>query len=193
MMQSIRRLIKKAVYPNPRGVSAGSDSRICRPRRIRGGEFLSIGERTWIEPHCSIEAICEWKAQRFQPHISIGNDVYIGRYFFMTAVGKVRIGDGCVLAEHVYITDCSHGLDPTEGPIMERPLFSKGEVVIGARTFLGYRCCILSGVEIGENCVVGANSVVTRSVPPHSMVAGVPARLIKKYSPERAEWESVDG
>jgi len=192
-MQSVKRLIRKAVYPNPRGVSVGDGSRICRPRRIRGGEYLTMGDRAWIEAHSSIEAVCKWRAQRFQPRISIGSDVYIGRYFFMTAVGMVRIDDGCVLAEHVYITDCGHGLDPREGPIMERPLFSKGEVVIGARTFLGYRSCVLAGVELGENCVVGANSVVTRSFPSHSMVVGVPARLIKTYSPDRGVWEPVDG
>ncbi len=68
-----------------------------------------------------------------------------------------------MLSEQVYITDLSHGLQPDRGPIMKQPLESKGPVRIGPRCFLGYRTAIMPGVTLGESCVVGANSVVTRS------------------------------
>lgn len=75
---------------------------------------------------------------------------------------------------------------------MEQPLESKGPVRIGARCFLGYRAAVMPGVTLGEHCVVGANSVVTRSFGSFSMVAGSPARLIKVYSAATGKWEGAE-
>ena len=112
----------------------------------------------------------------------------MGQYACIVATQTLIIGDGCVLSEYVYITDNGHGLSPHAGLIMKQKLFSKGEVRIGPHCFIGYRACILPGVQLGEHCVVGANSVVTKSFPGYSMVAGIPAKLIKRYSPEANEW-----
>jgi len=71
-------------------------------------------------------------------------------------------------------------------------LFHKGGVRLGPHCFVGYRACILSGVQLGERCVVGANAVVTKSFPAFSMVGGIPAKLLKKYSPEADDWVSVE-
>ena len=190
-MHSLRLLFKNVLYPRPRGIALSVCSRVRRPWRVRGGKFITIGDRTWIEPGCAMEAIAKWQEQRFEPRVSIGNDVYIGRHFYLTAVGAVTIEDGCVLSEHVYISDNGHGLDPLGDLIMRQPLVNKGDMIIGAHSFLGYRCCILPGVQLGEHCVVGANSVVTRSFPAYSMIAGIPARLIKRYSPQSGTWEAV--
>jgi lipopolysaccharide O-acetyltransferase len=109
----------------------------------------------------------------------------------LAAIGEITIGYGCVLSEHVYITDVAHGYDPAAGLIMAQPLTSKGPVRIGDYTFLGYRVSIMQGVELGEYCIVGSDSVVTHSFPAYSMVAGNPARLIKTYSLESRCWEAV--
>jgi lipopolysaccharide O-acetyltransferase len=115
----------------------------------------------------------------------------MGHYACVTCIDSVDIGDGCVLSEHIYIADSFHGIDPKDGPIMERVLGSKGPVVIGRRSFLGYRSSVLSGVTLGEHCIVGAHSVVTDSFPKYTMLAGAPARAIKTYCEVSGQWEPV--
>jgi acetyltransferase-like isoleucine patch superfamily enzyme len=169
----------------------GDESYILRPRLVNGAENIEIGDRTIILQHSWLSAISEYAGERFQPRLVIGNDAYVGRYACIVATQKLTIEDGCVLSEHVYISDNGHGLSPKAGLIMKQKLSSKGDVRLGRHCFVGYRACILPGVQLGEHCVVGANSVVTKSFPAYSMVAGIPAKLIKVYSHEIEEWTSV--
>lgn len=166
----------------------GSGSALHRPRILRGRKQIRIGDRCLVLSHSLIDAISEYRGKRYCGSIAIGNDVYIGRYVYLVAAHGITISDGCVLSEHVYITDENHGYNPLRGPIMEQDLESKGQVVLGANSFLGYRVVVMPGVTLGEWCIVGANSVVTRSFPSYSMIAGVPAKLIKVFSHERQEW-----
>jgi len=133
-------------------------------------------------------AVSQYAGKSYRPYIEIGNRVYVGRYAYLTAMEGISIADGCVLSEQVYITDLNHGFDPACGPILSQELESKGPVKIGPNCFLGYRSAVMPGVTLGEWCVVGANSVVTRSFPAYSMIAGVPAQLIKVYSHQEGEW-----
>jgi len=160
--------------------SAGPSSRMAYPRRLRGRRHLHLGAGSRVGAHGWIEAVTSYGSAQYTPRIAIGRDVAIGRHLTLTATRCVTIGDGCLLSEGVYLSDTGHeagGFDPT--PIALRPLQFLGEVHIGPRCFLGYRACILPGVTLGEGCVVGAHAVVTRSFGPGSVVAGVPARLIR--------------
>ena len=158
----------------------GPGSGICLPRSIVGARRLFVGAGSWILPGSRIECVEIWQDQRFEPRIEIGENVYIGRHFFAACVGKIKIADNCVLSDHVYISDCNHSYDKRYGHIMKRPLESRGGVTIGEGTFIGYRVVIMPGVTIGRDCVVGAQSVVTKSIPDGSTAAGVPARIIPK-------------
>ena len=182
----------KCTLYRPHGVTFGRDAFIYRPATILGASCITLGDQSIILPHAYLNAVERYAGVRHAPKISIGNGVYIGRHVYFVAANQIIIGDGSVLSEHVYITDLMHGLHPDAGPIMEQPLESKGPVHIGPRCFLGYRASVMPGVTLGEHCVVGANSVVTRSFGPFSMVAGVPARLIKTYSPESKRWQEPD-
>jgi acetyltransferase-like isoleucine patch superfamily enzyme len=192
MPKSIFRRIFNQTWRRPRGLASfGPGSSVERPWKIDNARYISIGENSNIRAFAWLSAIPEYAGTRYSPKLKIGDDVYIGHYACVTCINTVDIGDGCVLSEHVYIADSFHGIDPRDGPIMERMLGSKGPVVIGSRSFLGYRCSVLSGVTLGEHCIVGAHSIVSESFPKYTMVAGAPARAIKTYSEVLGRWEPV--
>jgi acetyltransferase-like isoleucine patch superfamily enzyme len=192
-MKALLRVARRIVHFVPlRLRRCGSDSYILRPRCIDGPQYIELGDRTTIGKHSWLSAISEYAGEKFHPRLVFGNDVYVGRYACIVATQHIMIEDGCVLSEHVYIADNSHGLSPEAGLIMQQKLFQKGQVVLGQHCFIGYRACILPGVRLGEHCIVGANSVVTKSFPAYSMVAGIPATLIKKYSFETSQWVPVE-
>lgn len=181
--------LRKLLNLGPFGLRAmGSRSIIYRPRKIENPGSISVGKSTVIREHSWIAAIRVHAGRVFEPKIVIGDGVYIGRYFCAMSIDQIYVGDGCVLSEHVFVTDLSHGLDPIVGPIMSQALISRGPVFIGQQSFIGYRACLMEGVKLGSHSVVGANSVVTHSFPEYSMIAGCPARLIKTYCTRRREW-----
>jgi len=152
---------------------------------------VEIGSGVTIDKHGWIAAYESYQGHRYEPLILIGDGVTIGRYLCLTAINRVEIGANCLFSEYVYISDHFHGTDPLQGPPVLQGLESKGPVLIGESTFLGYRACVLPGVSLGKHCVVGANAVVTRSFPDFSMIAGAPARLIKRYVVGKRKWEVV--
>ena len=152
------------------------------PIYITGGCFTRIGRDTTIGFGTKIEAFSNFHKQVFHPEITIGERVLIGALSHIGCINSVHIGDDTTLGERTYITDHAHGetnLIHSQLPPLQRPLVSRGPVIIGKKVSIGENCVILSGVTIGDNSFIGANSVVTRDIPANCVAVGAPARVIK--------------
>lgn len=163
----------------------GDRALIRRPRQIVGGKHITLGSDFDVFPGLRIEAFDRHLDKQFSPQITIGDRVSINYDCHIGCVNEVTIGNDVLLASRVYISDHSHGVldyHDIEVPPSERKVVSKGPVIIEDGVWIGEGACILPGVRIGRHAIVGANSVVTRNVPPYTIVGGVPARPLKTLS-----------
>ncbi|MEL6579494.1 MAG: acyltransferase [Cyanobacteria bacterium J06621_12] len=112
-----------------------------------------------------------------QPKIEIGANTYINRNTIIDAIALIKIGQDCAIASNCYITDHDHGLD-LRFPPLQQPMVAQ-QTIIGDRVWIGANATVLKGVQIGNDAVVGAGSVVTKDVPSKAIVVGVPARVLR--------------
>jgi acetyltransferase-like isoleucine patch superfamily enzyme len=109
-------------------------------------------------------------------HLEIGNNVFVNYGSSLVASKHVLIGDNCLIGTHVMVMDCDfHRLEDKEWDTTGVP------IILGHKVWLGNRSIVLKGVTIGHDAVVAAGAVVTRDVPPRTLVAGVPARVIREF------------
>lgn len=149
---------------------------------LHGSEFIEIGTGTGVGKGCSLTVWPVSAAAGPRPSLVIGEQTAIGEGAHITAANCIRIGNHVLLGKHVTISDNNHG-DGSQVqidiPPTRRPLVSKGPVIIEDNVWIGDKATILAGLTVGRGAIVAANSVVTRDVPPGSVVAGVPAKVIK--------------
>lgn len=157
----------------------GNGSLLAPGVKLRTPAYVSIGKNTSIMSHCIIETC---PTDNCTPHMEIGDNISLGEYSHITCANKVVIGNGVLTGRFVLITDNSHGkLTKEEADIapLIRKIHSNGPVFIGDNVWIGDKATILPNVSIGKGCIIAANAVVTKDVPEFSVVAGVPARIIK--------------
>ena len=166
----------------------GKGSFISPPSYIYGGKWIHIGDSVAIWREARIEALCD---RSEAPGIHIGNGTTIHPYVHIGALQEVAIGAGVLIASRVYITDHDHDyLNPFEPPISNGRLIVD-PVRIEDYVWLGEGAMVLKGVTIGERSIIGAGSVVTRSIPPFSIAVGSPAKVIRRYNQDAKVWEKV--
>jgi len=161
-----------------------------KPTTIFNEQYIHIGENTLIGPDISLSAgMVPGQECITNPVVTIGDRCLIGRGSGIVGHFSIDIGDDVWTGHNVYITDQNHGYEDVSLPISKQSQPERA-VKIGSGSWLGYGSVVLPGVTIGEHCVIGANSVVTRDVPSYSVAVGVPARVIKRYL--NGSWVEVD-
>ncbi|HEY8778430.1 MAG TPA: acyltransferase [Solirubrobacterales bacterium] len=147
---------------------------IGRQGTIRFGRFVWIGDETKIRCHEGV--------------VEIGDKTVIGQECTISAYQRVQIGEQCVIADRAMFIDFDHGIAEVERPIRVQGIY-KRDTVVGSNVWIGYGACVLRGVRVGDNSVVGTNAVVTKDVPANAVVGGVPAKVIRmREAPSELRW-----
>ena len=150
----------------------GLQIQIGKRGRVRFGRFVWIGDGTKIRCH--------------EGEVIIGDKTVLGQECTISAYKHVRIGEQCVIADRAMFIDFDHGVVEVERPIREQGIY-KRDVDVGSNVWIGYGACILRGVRVGDNAIIGTNAVVTADVPANAVVGGVPAKVIRmREAPEDA-------
>jgi acetyltransferase-like isoleucine patch superfamily enzyme len=141
---------------------------------LRFGRFVWIGDGTKIRCH--------------EGTVEIGEKTVMGQECTISAFQRVRIGEQCVIADRAMFIDFDHGVVEVERPIRLQGIY-KRDVEVGSNVWIGYGACILRGVSVGDNSIVGTNAVVTKDVPANAVVGGIPARVIRmREAPKALCW-----
>jgi len=148
-------------------VRIGDGCKIDRDIEVAGN--ITIGENTVIGSYSVLTTMPEG-------HLRVGNDVSIGSFSVIGACEHVDIGDHCIFAAYVQVTDASHGIDDPDQAI-KHALFVTKPVMIEQNVWLGSGVMVMKGVSIGAGSVIGAKALVTRNIPPLSVAYGIPAMV----------------
>ena len=167
-----------------KNIFLGKRSEVRCSQYITCGNNVIIGEESKLFCSNRIENVKK-------PMLTIGSNFHATRRLTVQCCNFVKIGENVLVASDVFIIDYNHGMNPQTPCYLDNPLESKGGVEIGDGVWIGNNCIILQNVSIGEKSIVGAGSIVTKDVPPYSIVAGNPAKVIKKYDFFAKKWVNV--
>jgi acetyltransferase-like isoleucine patch superfamily enzyme len=171
--------------------------------KLRLGRRLKLDGLAFIGPGCQLEvgskAVLElgrwsWIGHRskircHEGKVSLGAKTVMGQECTLSAFQHLSIGRECVIADRVMLIDFDHGVVDVERPIRLQGIY-KRDVRVGNNVWIGYGACVLRGITVGDNAIIGANSVVTHDVPANAVVGGVPAHLIRmREAPRRMRFE----
>ena len=156
-------------------VGRGVKLEIGRRATLALGRWSWVGQGTKIRVH--------------EGRVSIGAKSVLGQECTISAYQRIELGRECIVADRVMLIDFDHGVVEVERPIRLQGIY-KRDVRVGHNAWIGYGACILRGVSIGDNCIVGTSAVVTASLPDNAVAAGIPARVIRmREAPKSFVWE----
>jgi acetyltransferase-like isoleucine patch superfamily enzyme len=156
-------------------VCPGVQLEIGRDATLRIGRWAWLGHGTKIRVH--------------EGEVCIGAKTVMGQECTISAFQHVSIGRECIVADRVMLIDFDHGAVEVERPVRLQGIY-KRDVRVGHNVWIGYGACVLRGVNIGDNSIVGTSAVITKDVPANAVVAGSPARVIRmREAPRSMRWE----
>lgn len=158
--------------------------------RIVNPQYVDMGGQVFIDD--DVELCVNQTMPGVTPKLLIGNRAHFGKMNRIGCDNRIIIEDDVLFAPHVHISDRNHGFEDIHTPISQQKVISKGEVVIGTETWLGFGCQVMSGVKIGRHCVIAAGAIVVKDVPDYCVVGGNPAKILKKFNQINNKWEKYD-
>lgn len=150
---------------------------------LYGIKRIKFGRRLRIFPHSRIEV-------QSTGILTIGDNFSSGQRLHVTCGKEVIIGNNVTVAENVMITDIDHSYEIWGEHILNQPEL-KSCTKIGDNCFLGYGAVIMAGTVLGDQVIVGANSVVKGKFASGSVIVGAPARVVKRYNKQTNTWEKM--
>jgi acetyltransferase-like isoleucine patch superfamily enzyme/ubiquinone/menaquinone biosynthesis C-methylase UbiE len=178
-LQNIQQIPLESLFQD---VSFGNNVQIIGLKNLQIGEGSCVGDDTWLN-------IC---VRDEKLRMKIGRYVLIGRQAVISTGGYLEIADYCVLAPRVYVADSNHIYENISQPILQQGVTTGRSVIVEENCWLGINSIISGHLTVSRGSVVGANTVVTKDVPPFCVVVGNPNRIIKMYNPETTRWEKTD-
>ena len=174
--------------------------------------FLSVGDRVWFHYSCDLNRSvasrmkignrvqihrASWinipdPSQTDEPIIILENGCGIGRGVQISAKNRIHLERDVMVAAYSFITDHNHAFEDVKVPTAFQGITEGGTIRIEEECWIGFGVTIVCSqgeLVIGKHSVIGANSLVTRSIPPYSIVLGNPARIVKQFHPENETWE----
>ena len=184
----LRSLWARWTYPF---ASLGSDLQVhysCDLKRsiapyIKIGDSVLLDREVWIN--------IPFAPQSGEPAIVFDDGCRVGRRCVISAINQIHFERNVILAPSVLVMDHNHAFEDVRVPIKDQGVTKGGMIRIEEGCWIGYGAAIVCGkgeLVIGSNSVIGANAVVSRSIPPNSVVTGNPARVVKQFDPVKGEW-----
>lgn len=175
----------RAIFYRVRFGKIGKLSYMGKPLYLQGTSKVKIGNKVRILPGVRIEAYGT------EGSIVIKDNVSIGQNFHVTSSSsEVVIGEDTTISGNVFVTNIDHDYKQIDVHILKQDFLIK-ETRIGKNCFIGYGAAIQAGTILGKQCIVGANSVVRGEFPDYSVIVGAPAKVVKRYNPDSANWEKI--
>jgi acetyltransferase-like isoleucine patch superfamily enzyme len=148
-------------------------ARVETPRWVEVGAGVVIHEHGWLE--------VRQLADRSEPSLVFEDDSRLNRFVKIVCFDSVRVGEGALLSDRVYVSDVEYEPGHADTPPAMRPLTEPRPVVIGAGVLVGIGAIVKPGVTIGDHAYIGAGSIVTKDVPSRALAVGAPARIVKRW------------
>jgi acetyltransferase-like isoleucine patch superfamily enzyme len=188
----------------PRFANNPANLKIMMPRRFDNPQHIYLGDNISLGPGSLLKTVTRYpgdskmarekgvSVQEFTPRLVIGNRVTATGNLQISALKEIIIEDDVMFASNIFICDAFHGYDNIDIPYKYQPMCKIAPIKIGMGCWIGQNVVIMPGVTIGQMSIIGANTVVTRSVPPRSIAIGNPARVTKEWDDKSSRWVAVD-
>lgn len=166
----------------------GKNSKIGLFRNILNGQYISIGNNSFIGRYSKIQCWDYFCKKKYYPRLIILDEVSIGSHFTCWCADECIIEDNVTIASYCTITNENHGTNVEDSLSYRKQKLVTKKVVIGAGSWLGERVIVLPGVSVGKKCIIGAGSIVTKNIPDYSIATGNPAKVIKVWDFNKHMW-----